>query len=61
MSMPQGITRLRAVLYMYMVSNTNTIDVKEFMAGCQRFALDNPVPTITARLAWYGNDGNSLQ
>lgn len=31
------------------------------MAGCNRFALDNPIPTITARLAWYGNEENTTK
>ena len=26
-----------------------------FLAGCNRYGLDNPVPTITKRLANYGN------
>ena len=34
---------------------------EEFLAGCNRFAIDNPVPTITARLAWYGNEDNSTK
>lgn len=29
---------------------------KEFVAGCNRFGLDNPVPTIMRRLAHYGNE-----
>jgi len=28
----------------------------EFLAGCNRFGLDNPVPIITRRLAHYGNE-----
>ena len=28
----------------------------EFLAGCNRYGLDNPVPTITRRLAHYGNE-----
>jgi hypothetical protein len=28
----------------------------EFLAGCNRFALDNPTPTINVRLAFYGNE-----
>jgi len=30
----------------------------EFIAGCNRFGLDNPVPIITRRLAHYGNEEN---
>ena len=28
----------------------------EFIAGCNRFGLDNPTPIITRRLATYGNE-----
>jgi len=27
----------------------------EFGAGCSRFGIDNPIPTITKRLSLYGN------
>jgi len=30
----------------------------EFIAGCNRFGLDNPTPIITRRLATYGNEEN---
>ena len=30
----------------------------EFVAGCNRFGLDNPYPIITRRLSTYGNDEN---
>ncbi len=30
----------------------------EFLAGCNRFGLDNPVPIITRRMAHYGNEEN---
>ena len=37
--------------------STNGEDVNdfEFMAGCNRFAVDNPLPTVTKRIAYYGN------
>jgi hypothetical protein len=37
---------------------TNQADLNEFefLAGCNRFALDNPVPSITKRMAFYGNN-----
>ena len=31
---------------------------QEFIAGCNRFGLDNPVPIVTRRLSHYGNDEN---
>ena len=47
----------RALLYAQMCGrNADEINEKEFMAGCNRFALDNPTPTITARLSFFGNE-----
>jgi hypothetical protein len=31
------------------------MNYRNFLAGCNRFGLDNPCPTITKRLAIYGN------
>jgi hypothetical protein len=28
----------------------------EFLAGCNRYGIDNPCPIITKRLSHYGND-----
>ena len=33
----------------------------EFLAGCNRFGLDNPTPIINARIAPYGNAENMEQ
>ena len=53
---------MRALLYMYCSGlNQSTIDPEQFIAGVNRFALDNPIPTITSRLAWYGNEENSTK
>ena len=38
-------------------NNFDLTDI-EFIAGCNRFGLDNPVPVITRRLAHYGNEEN---
>lgn len=47
----------RALLYSQLCgANSKNISEIEFIAGCNRFALDNPTPTITSRLAFYGND-----
>ena len=47
----------RAMLYSQLCgSNGRNISEHEFIAGCNRFALDNPTPSITSRLAFYGND-----
>jgi len=53
---PSHIATLRALVYAYMCG-TNQPDLNEFefLAGCNRFAIDNPTPTITKRMAFYGN------
>ena len=35
--------------------NNGKISCDKFMAGCSRFGLDSPCPTITKRLHCYGN------
>lgn len=46
----------RAMVYAFMCG-TNGDDVNdfEFLAGCNRYAVDNPLPTVTKRIAYYGN------
>jgi len=47
----------RALLYSQMCGrNGKEMNEIEFMAGCNRFSLDNPTPTITTRVAYFGND-----
>jgi hypothetical protein len=36
--------------------NSNEVNELEFMAAVGRFALDNPTPSITSRLAFFGNE-----
>jgi hypothetical protein len=36
--------------------NTHDVNELEFMAACGRFALDNPTPSITSRVAFFGNE-----
>ena len=36
--------------------NTHTVTDFEFIAGCNRFGLDNPTPIVTRRLAIFGNE-----
>lgn len=31
------------------------LNENDFMHACSQFGLDNPVPSVTKRLAWYGN------
>lgn len=51
-----NVSYYRAMIYAFMCG-TNSEDVNdfEFMAGCNRFAIDNPLPTVTKRIAYYGN------
>lgn len=41
-----------------LVSGENGFEIstQEFLAGCNRFGLDNPCPIITKRIALYGNE-----
>ena len=50
---------MRALIYA-MMCGKNGFDCteSEFVAGCNRFGLDNPVPIITRRLSHYGNEEN---
>lgn len=50
------IATMRGMLYAFMCgTNGEDINDFEFMAGCNRFAIDNPLPTVTKRIAYYGN------
>ena len=53
------ISQLRSLVYAMMCGKNgfDCTDV-EFLAGCNRFGLDNPVPIITRRMAHYGNEEN---
>ena len=49
----------RALIYSQMCGkNSGDVNEMEFVAGCNRFALDNPLPTITSRFALFGNEAN---
>ena len=57
MSYPGTFTMARALLYSQMCgNNSENVHEQEFIAGCNRFALDNPAPTITSRIAFFGNE-----
>ena len=44
------------MVYAYLCGNNDShANDFEFLAGCNRFAVDNPTPTITKRIAFYGN------
>ena len=48
---------LRALLYAFMCGdNGNDISDKEFLAACNRFGIDNPMPVMSQRLYFFGNN-----
>ena len=52
-----NICQLRAFIYATMCGkNGFNCSEPEFIAGCNRYGLDNPTPIITRRLATYGNE-----
>jgi hypothetical protein len=54
---PGSFTIRRAFLYSLICKeNTSSINLVEFLAGCNRFGLDNPAPTIQKRIGMYGNE-----
>lgn len=59
LSFGSSISQLRALTYAMMCGKNdfNVYDI-EFVSGCNRFGLDNPVPIITKRLSTYGNEEN---
>jgi len=53
---PRDITCFRAYIYALVCGqNTGQIAKPQFLAGCNRFGIDNPCPIVTKRLANYGN------
>lgn len=52
----KDITQARAFIYA-LTCGTNDVEItaESMLAGCNRFGLDNPIPTITKRLSTYGN------
>ena len=54
-----SVCQLRSLAYAMMCGkNDFNVQDQEFIAGCNRFGLDNPVPIITRRLSTYGNEEN---
>ena len=54
---PGSLTIRRAFLYSLICKDNNSyVNLVEFLAGCNRFGLDNPAPSIHKRLHLYGND-----
>ena len=54
---PAALAFRRAFLYA-LVAGDNAFDIStpEFIAGCNRFGLDNPSPFVGRRIGLYGND-----
>jgi len=57
LSYPTKASMLRAYIFSVISAkdNTNYISDQDFLAGCTRFAIENPVPTVSVRCALYGN------
>jgi hypothetical protein len=54
---PGTFTYRRAFFYSLVCKdNNNYVNLVEFLAGCNRFGLDSPAPTIHKRLSLYGNE-----
>lgn len=51
------MSMVRGYIYAAIASddNSNVIQDTCFLAGCNRFALENPVPTVSTRCGLYGN------
>ena len=55
-SYAKDISCIRAFIYALTCDqNGQQISVEAFLAGLNRFGIDNPLPIITKRLAMYGN------
>jgi hypothetical protein len=53
---PRDITIIRSFIYSLVCGeNSGKIAPAAFLAGCNRFGIDNPGPIITKRLSCYGN------
>ena len=54
---PGNISKIRAYIFSCVASDENSdlMTDEQFIAGCWRFAIENPVPTISTRCALYGN------
>ncbi len=54
---PGKISVAKALVHAYL-SGTNSFEIDRigFMTGCSKFGLDSPVPCVTKRLAFYGNN-----
>lgn len=63
MQFPGKISRVRAFIFSCVSSdsNTHTLTDDQFLAGCWRFAVENPVASVSTRCALYGNSRDVMQ
>ena len=63
MSFPGKVSRIRAYVYSAVASEKNTVEVQEqmFLAACNRFGLETPVPTVHTRCQLYGNSSDIVR
>lgn len=53
---PKNFTMIRCFIYALVCGQNNSdIQLEQFMAACNRFGVDSPIPVTTKRLALYGN------
>lgn len=54
---PTRVSNIRAYIFSCLSGdeNTNVFTDNQFLAGCSRFSVENPVPTVATRCYWYGN------
>lgn len=53
---PKQFTLIRCFIYALVCGqNTGEVPIEQFMAACNRFGVDSPIPVTTKRLALYGN------
>ena len=60
---PSKISMLRSYVYSCISGrdNTNFMTDQDFLAGCTRFAIESPIPTVSTRCSLYGNSRDVMQ
>jgi len=60
---PTDMSMARAYIYSCTSGSDNNLGFNEecFIAGCARFAVENPVPSISTRIGFYGNARDVMQ
>lgn len=54
---PENFTLIRAFIYSLSCGlNGDEVTSEQFLAACNRFGIDNPLPIITKRISLYGNN-----